>query len=384
LATPRGRRRLQELGLVIVILSLSIFLWTASGDITLTLLPKTVNGVFMPLRQVHENGFLRIDNLGNSVLRDMSWMAIMAIGQTFVIIAAGIDISVGSIMGLSAFVTALALLRLPETAPAWQAIPVGMGVALGVGLLCGLINGSLIVGLRMHPFIVTLATLSIFRWASEKLGVLYGASQPSGDKVLPKAFTDNFIEYEYHHVVYGGQRTVNLNIVPILIMVACLALGWIYLRHTVWGRETYAIGGNEEAARFSGIRIAWAKMRVYLLSGMSAGIAGMLTCGYYKAAATDTGKGYELTVIAAAVVGGASLTGGRGTALGAVLGMMVLALIEDGIFVVGKINLGFARFNVVKEDTELILGVAIIVAVAIDQLSMYLQSRRSRGIGAAH
>jgi ribose/xylose/arabinose/galactoside ABC-type transport system permease subunit len=110
----------------------------------------------------------------------------------------------------------------------------------------------------------------------------------------------------------------------------------------------------------------------------------MLTCGYYKAAATDTGKGYELTVIAAAVVGGASLTGGRGTALGAVLGMMVLALIEDGIFVVGKINLGFARFNVVKEDTELILGVAIIVAVAIDQLSMYLQSRRSRGIGAAH
>ena len=110
-----------------------------------------------------------------------------------------------------------------------------------------------------------------------------------------------------------------------------------------------------------------------MISGMSAGIAGMITCGFYKSASTNTGEGYELNVIAAAVVGGASLTGGRGTALGAVLGMLVLALIEDGISVLGKINLGFTSVSVVKEDQKLIMGLAIIAAVAVDQLSMYLQ-----------
>jgi ribose/xylose/arabinose/galactoside ABC-type transport system permease subunit len=126
------------------------------------------------------------------------------------------------------------------------------------------------------------------------------------------------------------------------------------------------------------------KIRVYAICGLAAGIAGMLNCGYYKSAATNTGVGYELTVIAAAVVGGASLTGGRGTALGAVLGMLVLQLILDGIKVLGTLNLGFAKIPVKTSDTELIYGIAIIVAVAVDQYSMYLQSRRSARLRAAH
>ncbi len=374
---------LQEMGLLVVILLLGIFLTAASRPVNLTLLPITVNGIFMPLRQVHENGFLRTSNIVNSVLTVMSWMAIMSIGQTLVIISGGIDISVGSVMGLSSFVTALALLKLPDTASSGLVLFVGIGTALGIGLLCGLLNGLIIVGLRMHPFIVTLATLSIFRWVSLKLGVLYGASQPFGDAPLPPAFTDHFIAWELKYARYGGQMTETLGIVPILIMLVCLAAGWIYLRYTVWGRQTYAVGGNEEAARFSGIRLPWVKMRVYALCGLCAGIAGMLNCGFYKSAATDTGKGYELNVIAAAVVGGASLTGGRGTALGAVLGMLVLQLIEDGIFVVGTLNLGFTKIAVVKEDTQLILGVAIILAVAVDQLSTFLQARRSARLRTA-
>ncbi len=386
LATQRGFPRMQEMGLIVVILLLAGFLWLASPNVTLTLLPKEINGVLLPFRQVHENGFLRTKNIVDSVLVIMSWMAIMSIGQTVVIISGGIDISVGSMMGLSAMVTALLLLNFPEDAPAWEIIPLGILIPLGVGLLCGLINGALVVGLNMHPFIVTLATLSIFRWGSEKLGKIYTgvASQPFGDKVIPRAFTHHFVAFEWHHPKYGGQLTEILGLTPIFVMLVCMVVGWIYLRHTVWGRETYAVGGNEEAARFSGIKTGWAKIRVYALCGLCAGIAGMLNCGYYKSAATDTGQGYELTVIAAAVVGGASLTGGRGTALGAVLGMLVLQLIEDGIFVLGKLHLGFATIDVNKEDEQLIYGVAIIVAVAVDQLSMRLQSRRSARLRAAH
>ena len=379
------RRRLpaiQEMGLVVVILLLGLFLWQASRPVNQTLLPKTVNGVQMPFRVMQENGFLRVANIAN-VLTVMSWMAVMAIGETIVIIAGGIDISVGSIMGLSSFLTALALLHLPEGASGFVVLLVGVGTALGTGLLCGLINGAVVVGLRMHPFIVTLATLSIFRWMSLKLGVIYGATQPFGDRPLPAAFTDHFIAAELNYTRYGGQRVEPLGVVPILVMVVCLAASWVYLRHTIWGRETYALGGNEEAARFSGIRLPSVKMRVYALSGLCAGIAGMLNCGYYKAASTDTGTGYELEVIAAAVVGGASLVGGRGTALGAVLGTLILALVEDGIFTVGQINLGFMKVDVVKEDRLLIFGVAIILAVAVDQLSMYLQARRSARVRTA-
>lgn len=373
---------MQELGLIVVIVSLSLFLWLGSGDVTITLLAKQVSDghggtTLLPFRQVQENGFFRAENLTNSVFRDMSLMAIMAIGQTVAIVAGGIDISVGSIMCLSAFVTALTLLKFPPDAPAWEVIPIGIAVPLGIGLLCGVVNGLLVVGLQMHPFIVTLATLSIIHWGPLKLGKIFGASQPFGRDPLPYAFTDHFIAWDMKREVYGGQSMQLLGLVPIMVMVVCLVAGWIYLRHTVWGRETYAIGGNEEAARFSGIRVPWAKVRVYAISGLSAGVAGMLNVGYYKATSTDTGRGYELTVIAAAVVGGASLTGGRGTALGAVLGMLVLQLIYDGIYVLGHINLGFISIPVQKEDTDLIYGMCIIIAVAIDQFSMHLQSRRS-------
>jgi ribose/xylose/arabinose/galactoside ABC-type transport system permease subunit len=160
-------------------------------------------------------------------------------------------------------------------------------------------------------------------------------------------------------------------------------VGAIYLGLTIMGRENYAVGGNEEASRFSGIPIGRVKLRVYAISGLCAGIAGMVNCGYYGSAATNTGEGYELMVIAAVAVGGASLSGGRGTALGAVLGAMIIQLIDNGIFILKQINLGFMEISFSKEYSKIIIGIAIILAVTVDQLSEYFRRRRARGRGAA-
>jgi ribose/xylose/arabinose/galactoside ABC-type transport system permease subunit len=142
------------------------------------------------------------------------------------------------------------------------------------------------------------------------------------------------------------------------------------------------VGGNEEAARFSGIRVGWTKVRSYLISGGCAGVAGLVTCGFYKSAATNTGQGYELMVVAAAVVGGASLSGGRGTALGAVLGTLIIQLIDNGIAVLSEFTIFGETYSVSKEYTQIIIGVAIIVAVAVDRLSEFVRARRLARQGA--
>jgi ribose/xylose/arabinose/galactoside ABC-type transport system permease subunit len=160
-------------------------------------------------------------------------------------------------------------------------------------------------------------------------------------------------------------------------MIVIMLLGWLYLHWMVWGRETYAVGGNEEAARYSGIQVGWTKLRTYFISGLCAGIAGMISCGFYKSAATNTGLGYELMVVAAAVVGGASLSGGRGTALGAVLGTLVIQLIDNAISL--PLKIGSKIIQVDKQYTMIIVGVAIIFAVAVDRFSEYLRNRRLAG-----
>src|SRR5690606_677914 len=143
------------------------------------------------------------------------------------------------------------------------------------------------------------------------------------------------------------------------IMLSVVAIGWLYLHHTVMGRRTFAVGGNEEAARFSGSAVWRVKLGVYGISGLTAGRAGAVICGYNGSANTNTGNMYELIVIAAAVVGGASLLGGRGSALGALLGAIIIALIENGIFVL----------QADKEWSKAITGVAIILAVSVDRFS---------------
>jgi ribose/xylose/arabinose/galactoside ABC-type transport system permease subunit len=355
--------RMQEAGLFVVILLISLILTIVGGKIQ-------VRGQWV-------NNFFRPDNLLPNVFTPMSWMAIMALGVTSVIVAGGIDISVGSIFGLAALGCVAVLLRLPENAPAWKVLPVAFGVPLGIGLACGLLNGLLVVGLKIHPFIVTLATLSILRGialVSTKVG-----SIPSGDEALPAAFTRDFMLWTVQYPRGAGAPPMILQPMPTIIMLVCLVVGWVYLSLSIAGRENYAIGGNEEAARFSGLRVNRIKLRVYAISGLCAGIAGMVSCGYYGSAATNTGEGYELMVIAAAVVGGASLAGGRGSALGAVLGALVMQLIDNGLYIIKVINLGFVKLEVSRQYTRIIVGIAIILAVAIDRLGQHLQARRLAG-----
>jgi ribose/xylose/arabinose/galactoside ABC-type transport system permease subunit len=301
------------------------------------------------------NTFLNFDNLIDGVATPMSYYAIMAVGLTIVIITGGIDISVGSIMALAALGGAATLQMLPPDAPAWMVLPTAFAVPLAIGLACGVINGGLIVGLSLHPFIVTLGTMSIFRGLANVLPA--EKTLPSAGRRLPQAFTTDFMRIE----VFGIQP------MPLLIMLVCVALGWVYLRYLVAGRETYAIGGNEEAARFSGLSVGTIKLRTYAISGLCAGLAGLVSLGRFGTASTSTGTGYELTVIAAAVVGGASLIGGRGTALGALLGTLIIALIENGILIL----------RLAQEYRLVIVGLAIIIAVSLDRLSLSLRSRSS-------
>jgi ribose/xylose/arabinose/galactoside ABC-type transport system permease subunit len=348
-----GMPRMQEAGLILVIVLIGVLLTWRGGSI--------------PVAGKSVNNFLRAPNLLGGVATPMSTYAIMAVGVTFVIIAGGIDISVGSIFALAALCTAKVLQDFPEDASALKTIPAAIGIACGIGLLCGLINGALVVGLRVHPFIVTLGTMGIFRgicnvWVTDPTI----KTLPAPGKMLPMSFTDHFLMYEMPRDMVGVS---GLQPMPILVALACVAAGWIYLSFMVAGRENYAIGGNEEAARFSGLPVSWIKLRVFALSGLFAGIAGLVSVGYFGSASTNTGQGYELTVIAAAVVGGASLTGGRGTALGALLGALVIRLIENGILIL-KLN---------RDYSSIIIGAAIIVAVAMDQLSDYLRNRRLAG-----
>jgi ribose/xylose/arabinose/galactoside ABC-type transport system permease subunit len=330
-----------ELGLVLVVLVLSAILagygWhdAAAG---------------------RPNTFFNFDNIVDGVATPMSYYAIMAVGLTVVVITGGIDISVGSIMALSALGGAAALQAFPSTAPAWQVLPVALLVPVVIGLLCGAANGALIVGLRLHPFIVTLGTMSVFRGLANVLPPQ--KTLPAAGKRLPEAFTTDFMREE----LFGIQP------MPLLIMLGCVALGWFYLQFTIAGRETYAVGGNEEAARFSGLRVNAIKLRTYALSGLAAGVAGFVSLGRFGTASTSTGTGYELTVIAAAVVGGASLAGGRGTALGALLGTLIIALIENGILIL----------RLAQEYRLIIIGLAIIVAVALERLGHHLRQRRAR------
>ena len=297
------------------------------------------------------NTFLNKDNLVDGIATPMSYYAIMAIGLTIVVVSGGIDISVGSIMALSGMVTAALLARFSTTGSGVEVIPLAVAIALGTGLLCGLVNGLLVATLRMHPFIVTLGTLSIYR-------CLATAPFPIKTLQAPLAVRELF------QTEWFGVR-----VLPMIAMLGVVAAGWVYLRVTVWGRETYAVGGNEEAARFSGISVGATKLRVYAISGTLAGLAGLVSLGRFGTMSSSSASGYELTVVAAAVVGGASLAGGRGTALGALLGTLILAMIENGINIV----------HLNQEWKMGIVGLSIIIAVTLDRLGGQYRSWRLRG-----
>lgn len=287
------------------------------------------------------NKFLDSENLV-LVAKDASFIAIMAVGMTAVIILAGIDLSVGSIYGLAALLGAMALQRFTDAETGLLlSVPVGVGVCCLVGLACGAANGLMIVGLRVHPFVITLGTMAAYR------GVIFVTSKGQSVGGFPESFTSGFFKAE----VAGTYP------VPVVIMLLVGAAGMFVLAKTVVGRQVYAIGGNETAARYAGIPVARVKIIVYAMLGVLAGLSAAVYLGYLGASEPNAGMAYELKVIAAAVIGGASLMGGRGSAVGAVLGAIVIQLIDNGMIILG----------VDQAYNQIVMGAAIIIAVVIDQ-----------------
>ena len=274
-----------------------------------------------------------LDNLG----RQVSIFAIIAIGQLLVILTAGIDLSVGSVVGLSGVISA----SLVFEATAGGRVVLAVLLALLAGAAVGAVNGVLVSVLRMPAFIVTLAGLGIARGAT--LLITGGRTvQP-----LPPAF----------QAIAGGTTLGIANLIWIMLIVAAAVA--FALRRTVWGRYVYAVGSNAESARLSGVPVRPVLVSVYAISGLLAGLGGILLASRLGNGVPTSGTGYELQAIAACVIGGASLFGARGTAVGALLGAVIVGLLNNG----GTL-LGIDPFWL-----QIAIGVLILVAVGLDQLN---------------
>lgn len=322
--------RLQEIGIALVILVLCVVLSVMARQQD-PATGKVINTFLNPATLIQ-------------MATDASFFAIMAVGATMVIITAGIDLSVGSAAALCGVLMSVVLRAQHPGHPAWQMVLLGAAVACGVGLLCGLANGLMVVLLGVHPFVITLGTLWIFR------GLAFVLS--GGVSILvPNSLTD------FAKAGLGLER--GLYPVPLLMMLVVALFGAIFLNYTVAGRRVFAVGGNVEASRYSGVRISKVLIGVYLISGLCAGLSAFLAGSYYGAVSSNDANGYELYVIASAVVGGVSLSGGKGSALGATLGAILIVVIRQAI-----------RTLHWEQNYEwIIVGAAIIVAVVLDRLS---------------
>jgi ribose transport system permease protein len=327
----------QEAGLLLVVIVVCVVLAALAGSHVDRRTGEVVNSFW--------NSFTLVQ-----VATDASFFAIMAIGATVVIISGGIDLSVGSTYALSGVVMAL-LLRGIEPMSSSPTVLTALVTCLGVGLACGLVNGALIVGLRVHPFVITLGTMWMLRGIAFVISRAESILVPSSVTAVTK-----------ESLGLGG----GLYPVPMLVMLLVTAAGVVYLTRTVMGRHVFAFGGNLEASRFAGLPLKRIQVGVFAVSGLTAGLAAFLGASFYGSASSADAQGYELYVIASAVVGGASLSGGKGSALGALLGALLIVLIRQSI-----------RTLRLDQNYEwIIIGGAIIIAVAVDQWSARLAARR--------
>jgi len=349
---------------VVVILFLGLLLAIFGGSVRTPVLQTNAQGererVFKTnangereLVVVERNKFLNAQNLAQ-VAKDTSIYGIMAVGVTFVIISGGIDLSIAAIFALASVLGAIVFQHFgpdgAEPGARWLGLILGTLTCLGVGGLCGLLNGSMIVALGVHPFIITLGTMSIYR------GAAFVVTNGQSIGGFPKLLRD-IIRWETGDGIYPT---------PPALMILVAIAGGLYLSRMSAGRRIYAVGGNEVASGYSGIGVNRVKLSVYVFSGLSAGIAALISLGYYGAGSSGDGQGYELIVIAAAVVGGASLAGGKGSALGALLGAVVIQLINAGIVTLG-INQNYS---------QIIIGAVVVIAVVLNQLNQWLARRR--------
>lgn len=301
-----------------------------------------------------------------NLMAGYAFIGILAIGQSFPILLRGIDLSVGAILALVGM--CIFDLSLIFGLPGWAILP----LALLIGTLAGAINGLMVTVLRLSPFIATLATLAAYR------GLVYAIS---GRQLVPelstKPITDRWITgFETYFDLarlLGLKGVVKLPWVPLsfLILLATLLVFHVLLTRTRFGRDLYTIGGNPEAARLAGIKVARLTVAAYAISGFCAGQAAILLVARLTTSTEALGEGIELTAIAAAVIGGFSLSGGMGRLVGPVIGTFLL-----GVVLIGLTQMGISPFV-----QQILTGVILLVAVGNDRLqTLRAERRRTRGL----
>lgn len=332
--------RSPQFGLIVVLLLLGAALTLAAGS---HIDPQSGQSV---------NNFLNRYTL-IQMATDASAFAIMGVDATLVIIAGGIDLSVGAVYALAGVAMAMVLRALGPMDPAITVF-VGLGTCVVVSLLCGLANGVMVIGLGVHPFIITLGTMWIVR------GIAFVISRAESILVPPALTAVAKAPLGLGTALYP---------VPLLMMLLVTVVGGIYLSRTVAGRHILAVGGNPEASRLSGLSVPRITLGVFLLSALAAGGAAFLGASFYGSATSSDANGYELYVVASAVVGGASLSGGKGSALSAMLGAILIVTMRQAI----------RTLHLDQNYEWIIIGVAMIVAVVLDQRGMKaLAGRLSR------
>ena len=296
--------------------------------------------LFCVVLSVTTSGFLTKKNIIN-VLRQVSYNGIIAVGMTFVIITGNIDLSVGGVVGLSAIIAC------DFAHPGEYPLIVPILVALSIGAAVGVINGLGIAYGRVPAFIMTLGTNTILRG----IVMLYNNGKPVLD-----------LSESYQAI---GSGYLGILPIPVILLAAVLLLGWFVLNKTRFGRHVLAVGGNEQAARVSGINTKLTKIIVYVMSGVFSALAGMIISARVNAGSPTLGTGYENDAIAAAVIGGTSMMGGQGSMVGTI----------GGILIIGVMNNGLDLLNVSSYYQQVAKGTIIIAAVLFDMLS---KSRKSR------
>ncbi|MCO4273310.1 ABC transporter permease [Pseudarthrobacter sp. HLT3-5] len=288
--------------------------------------------------------FLSFGNWEN-IANQAVFVLLLALGMTIVLIARGIDLSVGSVMGLSAGVCAFLINQ-------GLILPLALFAGIACGLFCGLLNSLMITKLGLPDFVATLAMLGVAR------GVLF-----LWTKGTP--FT-RYMTPEYRLV--GGQvKLGGIISIPIIVAIILCILVSLMLRKSVIGRHLYAVGGSPDAARLSGISVPAVKTFAYVVSGGCAGLAGVILAGRATNVAPTLGTGYEILAITAAIIGGAALTGGRGRMVGAILGALTITLIANAMNIAG----------ITSEWQQVVTGIILLLAVLLDRLTAYFKQRQT-------
>jgi len=296
--------------------------------------------ILMAVITIINSNFLTANNLLNLLLQVTS-NALIAFGMTFVILTGGIDLSVGSILALSSALTAGLL-------GSGMSVTLAILISLILGCILGMMNGLLISYGKLAPFIVTLATMTIFRGAT----LVYTNGNP-----ITKGLSDTFL------FQFLGQGYIVGIPFPVIIMFIVFIVLYVLLHKTAFGKSVYAIGGNEKAAYISGVKLNKVKIIIYSISGIMASISGLIITSRLSSAQPTAGASYEMDAIAAVVLGGTSLSGGKGRILGTLIGALIIGVLNNGLNIIG----------VSAFWQQVVKGVVILIAVLIDRFKVVKQ-----------